>query len=228
MAIKVGSCVVVDDSRNLANVCSISLATGGQGTTGQVLKSQGTGQPSVWGAVDAITNYAYDSRNDLRSTTPTNGSQAFIENLGYFVFSLGSSEPDDDETSFRTATGAWLLSAPIWDTIEAFNEFEPNGGNYSLEVVNNLAGVTPCCYAYQCVNLPGANQNDVVEVYPICGGCYGGTVFMQYTSPAWCIVAWGGPGVCGSGYIPSGYFCVTSCGYCYAQVCKWKIHVQKV
>ena len=227
MAIKVGSCVVVDDSRNLANVCSISLATGGQGTTGQVLKSQGTGQPSVWGAVDAITNYAYDSRNDLRSTTPTNGSQAFIENLGYFVFSLGSSEPDDDETSFRTATGAWLLSAPIWDTIEAFNEFEPNGGNYSLEVVNQLAGVSINTYAYQCVNLPGANQNDVVEIYPICGGDYAGTVYMKYTSPAWCIQAWGGPCVCVNVSCGSVY---SSCaqGYCYGSVCKWKIHVQKV
>lgn len=221
MAIKVGSCVVVDDSRNLANVCSISLATGGQGTVGQVLKSQGTGQPSVWGAVDAITNYAYDSRNDLRSTTPTNGSQAFVQDLGYFSFILGSDEPDDDETSFRTATGAWLLTAPTWDTIEAFNEFEPNGGNYSLEVVNSFAGVSPCCYAYQCVSLPGAVQSDVVEVYAVCGGCFGGQVFMQYTSPAWCIVAWGGPQV-------SGQCSPQICGVCYAQVCKWKIHVQKV
>lgn len=221
MAIKVGSCVVVDDSRNLANVCSISLVSGGQGTVGQVLKSQGVGQPSTWGSVDAITNYAYDSRNDLRSTTPTNGSQAFVQDLGYFSFILGSDEPDDDETSFRTATGAWLLTAPTWDTIEAFNEFEPNGGNYSLEVVNSFAGVSPCCYAYQCVSLPGAVQSDVVEVYAVCGGCFGGQVFMQYTSPAWCIVAWGGPQV-------SGQCSPQICGVCYAQVCKWKIHVQKV
>jgi hypothetical protein len=221
MAIKVGSCTVIDDTRNLANVCSISLISGGQGTTGQVLKSQGAGQPSTWGAVDAITNYAYDSRTGLRSTTPTNGAQAFVENLGYFSFSLASTEPDDDETSFRTATGAWLLSAPIWDTIQAFNQFEAEGGNYSLEVVNSFAGISPCCYAYQCVSLPGAVQSDVVEVYAVCGGCFGGQVFMQYTSPAWCIVAWGGPQVCGQ--------CSPQiCGTCYAQVCKWKIHVQKV
>ena len=221
MAIKVGSCTVIDDTRNLANVCSISLVSGGQGTTGQVLKSQGTGQPSTWGAVDAITNYAYDSRNDLRATTPTNGAQAFVEDLGYFSFALASGEPDDDETSFRTATGAWLLTAPTWNTIEAFNEFEPNGGNFSLEVRNTLAGVSVNQFAYQCVNLPGATQNDVVEVYPICGGNYSGTAYMKYTSPAWCIAAWGGPCVSGQ--------CSPSIGgYCYASVCKWKIHVQKV
>ena len=221
MAIKVGSCIVVDDTRNLANVCSISLVSGGQGTTGQVLKSQGTGQPSTWGSVDAITNYAYDSRTNLRTTTPTDGAQAFVQDLGYFTFSLASTEPDDDETSFRTATGAWILTAPTWDTIEAFNAFEAEGGNYSLEVVNTFAGVSPCCYAYQCVSLPGAVQSDVVEVYAVCGGCFGGQVFMQYTSPAWCIVAWGGPQVCGQ--------CSPQiCGTCYAQVCKWKIHVQKV
>jgi len=221
MAIKVGSCIVIDDTRNLANVCSISLVSGNQGTTGQVLKSQGTGQPSTWGSVDAITNYAYDSRTNLRTTTPTDGAQAFVQDLGYFTFSLASTEPDDDETSFRTATGAWLLTAPTWDTIKAFDQFEAEGGNYSLEVVNTFAGVSPCCYAYQCVSLPGAVQSDVVEVYAVCGGCFGGQVFMQYTSPAWCIVAWGGPQVCGQ--------CSPQiCGTCYAQVCKWKIHVQKV
>jgi hypothetical protein len=221
MAIKVGSCTVIDDTRNLANVCSISLVSGNQGTTGQVLKSQGAGQPSTWGAVDAITNYAYDSRNDLRATTPTNGSQAFVENLGYFSFSLASDEPDDDETSFRTATGAWLLSAPIWDTIEAFNEFEPNGGNYSLEVVNQFAGISPGNYSCTCISLPGASQSDVVEIYAVCGGYFGGQVQMVYTSPAWCIVAWGGPCVGGqcSPFIA---------GVCYGSVCKWKIHVQKV
>ena len=212
MAIKVGSCTVIDDTRNLANVCSISLVSGNQGTTGQVLKSQGAGQPSTWGAVDAITNYAYDSRNDLRATTPTNGSQAFVENLGYFSFSLASDEPDDDETSFRTSNGAWLLSAPIWDTIEAFNAFEPNGGNYSLEVVNQIVGVSPGCCVAQCVSLPGAAQSDAVEINAICGGYYAGTVFMRYTSPAWCIVA-------------SADNC--SCA-CMQNVCKWKIHVQKV
>lgn len=225
MAIKVGSCTVIDDTRNLANVCSISLVSGGQGTTGQVLKSQGTGQPSTWGAVDAITNYAYDSRNDLRATTPTNGSQAFVENLGYFSFSLASTEPDDDETSFRTATGAWLLSAPIWDTIEAFNAFETNGGNYSLEVVNTFAGVSPCTFACQCIELPGASESDVVEIYAVCGGSFGGQVQMVYTNPAWCIVAWGGPSVCASGPCSP---CASICGVCYGSVVKWKIHVQKV
>jgi hypothetical protein len=48
---------------------------------------------------------------------------------------------------------------------------------------------------------------------------------MRYTSPAWCIVAWGGPYVCASGACSP---CAYICGVCYASVCKWKIHVQKV
>jgi hypothetical protein len=221
MAIKVGSCTVIDDTRNLANVCSISLVSGNQGTSGQVLQSQGTGQPSTWATVSSISNYAYDSRNGLRSTTPNDGAHAFVQDLGYFTFILASDEPDDDETSFRNATGAWLLTAPIWDTIEAFNAFEAEGGNYSLEVVNQFAGVSPCTFACQCVSLPGAVQSDVVEIYAICGGSFGGQVFMRYCDPAWCIVAWGGPQVCGQ--------CSPQiCGTCYGSVCKWKIHVQKV
>jgi len=212
MAIKVGSCTVIDDTRNLANVCSISLVSGNQGTSGQVLQSQGTGQPSTWATVSSITNFEYNSRNDLRTTTPSDGAQAFVEDLGYFSFNLASDEPDDDETSFRNATGAWLLTAPIWDTIEAFNAFEPNGGNYSLEVVNQIVGASPGNCVAQCVSLPGAAQSDVVEIYPICGGCYNGTVFMQYNSPAWCIMMVGTACSCASAL----------------NVCKWKIHVQKV
>ena len=214
MAIKVGSCIVVDDTRNLANVCSISLVSGGQGTTGQVLKSQGTGQPSTWGSVDAITNYTYDNRNNLRSTTPTDGSQAFVQDLGYFTFSLASTEPDDDETSFRTATGAWLLSAPIWDTIKAFTAFEPNGSNFSVEIVNTLAGVSQNSLACICVQIPGAAPTDILTIVPMCGSDCFPMPYMRYCSPAWCIVAWGGQCACSS--------------VCYGSVSRWKIHVQKV
>ena len=225
MAIKVGSCIVIDDTRNLANVCAISLSSGGQGLSGQVLQSQGTGVAATWATVSSISNYAYDSRNGLRSTTPNDGAHAFVQDLGYFTFILASDEPDDDETSFRNATGAWLLTAPTWDTIEAFNAFEAEGGNYSVEVVNNWAGVSSNTYVCCCVELPGAVESDVVEIYAVCGGKFGGQVQMKYTNPAWCIVAWGGPCVCVTGgCYPCGYIC----GYCYADVCRWKIHVQKV
>jgi len=216
MAIKVGSCTVIDDTRNLANVCSISLVSGGQGTTGQVLKSQGTGQPSTWGSVDAITNYAYDSRAGLRSTTPTDGAQAFVQDLGYFSFNLGSTEPDDDETSFRTATGAWLLTAPIWDTIKALETFEPNGGNFSVEIVNTLAGIGQNYLACICVSIPGAAETDVLTIVPLGGANCFPMPYMRYSSPSWCIVAWGGQCACCSSPV------------CYGGVCKWKIHVQKV
>jgi hypothetical protein len=229
MAIKVGSCTVIDDTRNLANVCSISLVSGNQGTTGQVLKSQGAGQPSTWGAVDAITNYAYESRGSLRDTTPTDGSQAYVGGLGYFVFELASTEPDDDETAFRTATGAWILSAPSWDFTKTYAEFERLGRNYSVLVDNTIGSVQgiPVCMN---VNIPGASPGDFYQVQPYCGCPYNGEVRARYVEATGCVQIIGSvPCICSSisvscGY---GYICVCNIGV-FNSVCKWVVYVQKV
>ena len=229
MAIKVGSCTVIDDTRNLANVCSISLVSGGQGTTGQVLKSQGTGQPSTWGAVDAITNYAYESRGSLRATTPTDGSQAYVTGLGYFVFELASTEPDDDETAFSTGTGVWILSAPSWDFTKTYTEFERLGRNYSVLVDNTITNFT-CCPVCMNVNIPGASAGDFYQVQAHCGCPYCGEVRARYNEATGCVVIIADiPYTCASisvscGY---GYVCVANCGS-FASVCKWNVYVQKV
>ena len=229
MAIKVGSCTVIDDTRNLANVCSISLVSGGQGTTGQVLKSQGTGQPSTWGAVDAITNYAYESRGSLRATTPTDGSQAYVTGLGYFVFELASTEPDDDETAFRTGTGAWILSAPSWDFTKTYTEFERLGRNYSVLVDNTIGSVQGCPVCMN-VNIPGAASGDFYQVQAYCGCPYTGEVRARYVEGSGCVQIIGSiPCVCSSisvscGY---GYVCVCNIGI-FNSVCKWVVYVQKV
>ena len=225
MAIKVGSCTVIDDTRNLANVCSISLVSGNQGTSGQVLKSQGTGQPSTWGAVDAITNYAYESRGSLRATTPTDGSQAYVGGLGYFVFELASTEPDDDETAFSTGTGVWILSAPSWDFTKTYTEFERLGRNYSVIVDNTIGSVQgiPVC---QNVNIPGASSGDFYQVQPYCGCAYNGEVRARYVEGSGCVQIIGSV-PCISANASCGYICVCNIGV-FNSVCKWVVYVQKV
>jgi len=229
MAIKVGSCIVVDDTRNLANVCSISLVSGGQGTTGQVLKSQGTGQPSTWGAVDAITNYAYESRGSLRGTTPTDGSQAYVGGLGYFVFELASTEPDDDETAFRTATGAWILSAPSWDFTKTYTEFERLGRNYSVLVDNTIGSVQGCPVCMN-ANIPGASAGDFYQVQAYCGCPFNGEVRARYNEATGCVLIIGSV-PCGSTSVSAscGYVAVCHCALGnFTSVCKWNVYVQKV
>ena len=229
MAIKVGSCTVIDDTRNLANVCSISLVSGGQGTTGQVLKSQGAGQPSTWGAVDAITNYAYESRGSLRATTPTDGSQAYVFGLGYFVFELNSTEPDDDETAFRTGTGAWILSAPSWDFTKTYTEFERIGRNYSV-LVNNSIGCFYCCTVCMNANIPGASAGDFYQLRPHCNCPYFGEVRARYNEATGCVQIIGSV-PCGATSVSASCGSVTVC-HCalgdFSQVCRWVVYVQKV
>jgi len=84
---------------------------------------------SILGAGDieisgGATVYAYDSRSDLRSQTPAAGEQAIVDGLGLFVWEAGSTEPDDDESAFATASGVWLLEAAHWDLVDAWQSPE--------------------------------------------------------------------------------------------------------
>ena len=62
----------------------------------------------------------YDNRATLRSQTPAAGEQAIVDGLGLFVWESASTEPDDDESCFATATGRWLLQAAHWDLVDAW------------------------------------------------------------------------------------------------------------
>lgn len=57
----------------------------------------------------AITYYAYTSRANIRSLTPVTNDRVLIEGLGEFRWVSGSTEYDDDETCFATASGRWLV-----------------------------------------------------------------------------------------------------------------------
>ena len=67
-----------------------------------------------------VLTYTYASRATLRSQTPAAGEQAIVDGLGLFVFAPASTEPDDDESCFATATGCWLLQAAHWDLVDAW------------------------------------------------------------------------------------------------------------
>jgi hypothetical protein len=78
----------------------------------------GEGDLELTGGADV---YEYDDRGDLRLLTAQQDDQAVVEGLGYFVFAEGSTEPDDDESCFATATGRWLLEAIHWDVCDTWN-----------------------------------------------------------------------------------------------------------
>ena len=64
-----------------------------------------------------IQQFEYDNRGQLRSTA---GRFALVDGLGFFQHIDGSDEPDDDESSFATATGRWLLQAVHWDVVDTW------------------------------------------------------------------------------------------------------------
>jgi hypothetical protein len=63
--------------------------------------------------------YSYENRGNVRSVDGYGDNKVFIESLGMFRWVAGSTEIDDDETCFSTATGAWLLEAAAWDFVFA-------------------------------------------------------------------------------------------------------------
>jgi hypothetical protein len=83
-----------------------------------------TSEPGIsgdWAQTNkSIDRYDYDSRGDLRSTTPRQDDAAIVAGLGLFIFYESSDEPDDDESCFAVATGRWLLEAASWDLVSAW------------------------------------------------------------------------------------------------------------
>ena len=72
----------------------------------------------------SLNSVAYDSRATLRTMSPQVDDSSVVEALGLFMWVNTQLEPDDDETCFNTASGQWLLKAPAWDLIDAWNLIE--------------------------------------------------------------------------------------------------------
>lgn len=72
-----------------------------------------TSQPGVsadWAEIsNRITRYTYANRSSLRGLSPADSDVCIVEDLGLFSWFTGSTEVDDDETCFATASGRWLL-----------------------------------------------------------------------------------------------------------------------
>ena len=75
------------------------------------------GLTADWVASSGTPTYTYANRSALRGTT---GSLSVVDGLGLFGWEAGSTEPDDDESCFATATGCWLLQAAHWDLVDSW------------------------------------------------------------------------------------------------------------
>lgn len=72
----------------------------------------------------SLNQVNYEDRATLRSLSPEIDDSAVLSGVGFFMWVDSQDEPDDDETCFTTATGQWLLQAPSWDLIDAWNLIE--------------------------------------------------------------------------------------------------------
>jgi hypothetical protein len=66
-----------------------------------------------------VANLSWSNRSALRSMEGPVSTIVNVESLGIFSWFLGSTEPDDDETSFASTTGVWLLIATDPDFVFA-------------------------------------------------------------------------------------------------------------
>lgn len=79
------------------------------------------GVSNVWATVGTqVHRLSYDQRGQLRTLGYPGLEWALVDGLGMFAFTVGSTEPDDDETCFVTSEGAWLLQCPSFDLVDAW------------------------------------------------------------------------------------------------------------
>jgi hypothetical protein len=61
--------------------------------------------------------YSYEDRGLLRTFSPQNGTQVLVDGLGMFIYTVGSDQPDDDESCFVAQGGSWILQYVTWDLV---------------------------------------------------------------------------------------------------------------
>lgn len=83
-----------------------------------------------------FTTYTYANRGQLRTFKPLDTSLAVVEGLGFFEYTVGSDEPDDDESCFATDAGRWLLVAPSWDLVDAWQMVDEDAQDVYLDTLN--------------------------------------------------------------------------------------------
>jgi hypothetical protein len=118
----------------------------------------------------------YASRNTLRTLTPADGDQYIVTDLGLFVFYLGATDIDDDESCFATATGRWLIQAISWDFVEAWTMPRESLQEQQLAQLfaktltgSGTSGITSIATLTQVsfnITVPGAVVGNTVAVSP--------------------------------------------------------------
>lgn len=79
------------------------------------------GVSAAWAAVGTqVHRLTYEQRGQLRTLGYPGLAWAMVDGLGLFAFEVGAVGPDDDETAFVKADGAWLMQCPSFDLIDAW------------------------------------------------------------------------------------------------------------
>jgi len=84
----------------------------------------GEGDIVIVRSATSLNRVAYDDRGTLRTTVSQVDDSTVVEGLGLFMWVNSLAEPDDDETCFTGPAGQWLLQAPAWDLVNAWNLHE--------------------------------------------------------------------------------------------------------
>jgi hypothetical protein len=164
---------------------------------------RGSGNIQVVAAFD-IT---YDNRGDLR-TLPDLTAIVLVDSIGLFRHVTGSTEPDDDETCFATATGRWLLECPNWNYIEA--QIPVNNDVYMyLKVPNTITAVATVSVVTIDVAVYGASPGMPVLVTPP-GALDGRITVTGYVANYGTVrIAVGNPSAGTSATLPTGNWVIT-------------------
>lgn len=109
----------------------------------------------------------YTDRASLRALTPAADALMLIESLGLFRWVSASTEPDDDETAFATASGVWELVAADPDYVWASGLSEAMDESFLRgSFVMSLTTLAATISSAFTVSIPGAAQGDSVIVNP--------------------------------------------------------------
>ena len=116
MAGQAGKFLTTDGETRTWGTPTVPPVTGLQRGTAQPRQLLGISAAGAVVGLAPLELLAYADRAQLR--TLTSGS-AIVRGLGLFTWEAGSTEPDDDETCFAAAGGAWVLTAAGPDAVRA-------------------------------------------------------------------------------------------------------------
>jgi hypothetical protein len=134
---------------------------------GANLSIDGSGVLSATGS--SLDFVLYDDRATLRSADNPASVWRVIEGLGLFKWYLGSTEIDDDETCFATASGCWLIEAMSQEVAHAIDlAFAPKDNSIqtlSSTGISTVSSVVSEGQVTVVVPFYGVEPGDAVNVY---------------------------------------------------------------